>query len=177
MTNPPGLVLIQGLIPGDQDHLVTIRLISIEASRVVIDVAAPSEYIDVAFDHLTTTLGEFSGPDGRHPIGEPARILDYSEIVFGSKGVLEHIIARPVVDIVNQYRKAKEFPLIPSASFGTALAHNGYDELPSHERFVVEPRLGTSPDSGLVYSAAPLDSTDHMQMFEAIETALYRSIA
>ena len=79
-TVPPGIVFQTGGTQVPERSVVPIRFIHFESLRIVIDVGGPSSAIDYIFAQLQRLLADVPAPDGSPIIGEPRRVLDYSEI-------------------------------------------------------------------------------------------------
>src|SRR6266700_7860827 len=100
-TYPPGFVFDIGVWISPDQQLVPIRFLHFEQRRIVIDVAGPSSAITAIFDRVREFFSVLHAPDGSPVVGEPERILDYSEITVQYPFSLDVMIAEPFRKILN----------------------------------------------------------------------------
>ena len=180
-TYPPGYVFDMGVWVSADEKLVPIRFLHFEQRRIVIDVAGPSSAIAGIFERVKDFFAELYAPDGSPVIGEPERILDYSEITARYPFSPETLIAEPFRKILKGmlpessdtskvmiptfsaqfYSLDQELASIPSANDVRALT------------FAL--RAGTRPDQHIYFSSAPLDSETHLNYLNELEAAFTKS--
>jgi hypothetical protein len=181
-TYPPGVVFNLGVWIHQEEHIVPIRFVHFEQNRIVIDVAGPSAAIDGIADRLFHFLSGLRAADGSPVVGEPERILDYSEITARFSYPLDVIFPKPLRRLLSKtmgigadnesrviiptvaiqaFPKDEVLPAIPSANDAHA--------------FTFALRSGTRPDEYIYYSGAPLDSEMHLSYLNELEAVLSRS--
>jgi len=181
-TYPPGVVFnLAGWIHREE-YIVPIRFIHFEQNRIVIDAAGPSAAIDGIAERLFQFLSGLRAPDGTPVVGEPERILDYSEISAHFSHPLDAIFPKPLRRLLSKtmsisvdntskviiptvsvraFPKDEKVPVIPSATDPHA--------------FTFALRSGTRPDEFIFYSGAPLDSETHLNYLNELEAVFTRS--
>lgn len=174
-TIPPGLVYNYGAVVVDEEVLIPIRFLHFEANRIVIDVGGPSSALDVIFQQLQALLSGLKAPDGSPIIGEPVAILDRSELhvslpfpsqVFLVSSISE-VLSRFLLDDTNQVLMSslRARAALPDTVFHRE-AHNEW------KAFTLEVRSGTTPNEHTYYSAAPLQTSEHLRMIRELQAAL-----
>lgn len=177
VTSPPGLLLGGGLVPGLGERIGTIRMITVDARRLVIEVAGPSSEIALVFDHLMESLSEVEASDGGKAFGTPVSTQEHSELSFWSASLLEGMIAPEISEVLKKYGLPRDddhaMNFIPSLRAKFQERHLEYFANPTDmNAFSIDMRSGDTFDRGLLYSAAPLDSDTHLAMLDEIEQAL-----
>jgi len=177
-TFPPGLAFDAGAWVSPDGHLTAIRLIHVEPQRIVIDVAGPSAAIDSIFNQLLSIAGAIEGSSGFPVIGEPERVLDYSEITahFGfdvhdllsdaAKAHFERLLA-------SQISEANP-SIIPTIQVQVGHLHEPYAGIVNPDPTLVQLtlRAATKPVDHIYLSSAPLNSEDHVAALQALDTSL-----
>ncbi len=79
---PPGLVFNTGSYTTDSGHIIPIRFLHFEATRIVIDVAGTSEDVGHVYSELRRAIDELGPEDASKVLGEPTHIHDQSEITW-----------------------------------------------------------------------------------------------
>src|SRR5258708_36125995 len=95
-TFPPGTVVNIGAWIHQDEALLTIRCLPFEQNRIVIDVAGPTVAINGIADRLFHFLSGLQAADGSPIVGEPERVLDYSEITAHFPYPLDAIFSKPL---------------------------------------------------------------------------------
>ena len=170
-TLPPGVVFDYGHVQTTSELIVPIRYLHIEPLRIVIDVAGPSEFIDVIWGKLLDLLMPYRSPDGSFVIGEPERVLDYSEIALD-------IELDPSSIMPAEFRAALQRAIGGLGEEGLAVvpmlfarAQRPTDEYPGvnvadHRQFQFGLRASSSLEHPTFFSAAPLDTKAHLVYLE-----------
>lgn len=175
-TNPPGLVLAAGFVPDQKQRDATIRMIAIEARRVVVDVAGPSSDISLTYDRLKIALEGLVAADGGLALGNHKQIRDFSDISFRSEGMLNQIINPHLLKVFERFGGDEElthqsFELVPSIKVKRQTVGEEYSgSFADLSTFAIDLRGGSSLRHGLLYSGAPLDSDRHLEMLREIES-------
>lgn len=177
-TYPPGFVFDMGvwLIPDGQ--LVPIRFLHFEQRRIVIDVAGPSSAITGIFERVRHFFADLHAPDGSPVIGEPERILEYSEITARYPFALDALIAEPFRKLLRMHlsdnSQGDNGVMIPSFSVQTYPENKELAGVPSANdvgALTFTLRSGTQPQEHIYFSGAPLDSETHLSYLEELEAA------
>lgn len=177
-TMPPGLVFVSGLYQGPLEDRQTIRMLTVEARRIVIDLAAPSDAIDGIFEEFRAILDSIKSAYGAPAIGASTQSLDYSEISFRSEGLLSKLVV-PEVGRSIKTALARQFeglgldlvpsvrlrPLLPATEYGGSQAGDPAS-------FIIDLRGGSTLEKGVLYSGAPLPTAEHIQYLEVLENSL-----
>ena len=178
-TFPPGIVFNLGAWIHQEEHIVPIRFLHFEQNRIVIDVAGPTVAIDGIADRLFHFLSGLRAADGSSVIGEPLRVLDYSEITAQFPFPLDAIISRPLRRLLNKTihpgMDNKSMTMIPSLSvrvFPTVEVVPAVPSANDPHAFTFSLRSGTQPEEHFYFSSAPLDSEAHLAYLEELVTSL-----
>ena len=182
VTYPPGFVFDMGawISPEDQ-QLVPIRFLHFEQRRIVIDVAGASSALAPIFERLHMFFSELHAPDGSPVIGEPERVLDYSEITAQYPFSLATLIAPPFQELLNatfnkgSKKEQRERMMVPTFSVQYSPTHQELAALPSASNvhaLTFAQRAGTRPEECIYFSGAPLDSDTHLQYLNKLVSAL-----
>lgn len=172
---PPGLVFDFGLTPFPEGQATALRFIHIEQTRIVIDVAGPSDVIDPTFTMLNGLVGDLSGPDGAPALGSPTHTLDFSEIRLKLPFAINDVFAGAGFDAISDalagVREQAGRILVPVVEVRLADPASEYQgsATPGHQTFVLDLRAGTKPSDGICYSGAPLDSAAHLELLGRLE--------
>ena len=177
-TYPPGFVFDMGIWISPGEQLVPIRFLHFEQRRIVIDVAGPSSSITAIFDRVRAFFSELRAPDGTPIIGEPERILDYSEITARFPFSLDGLIAEPFRKLLKSVLPGSNdtnCEMIPTFSVQVYPADQELVSVPSLNdvrslSFAL--RAGTHPHEHIYFSGAPFDSETHLRYLEQLETML-----
>src|SRR5713226_3621541 len=181
-TYPPGVVFNLGVWIHQEEHLVPIRFIHFEPKRIVIDVAGPSAAIDGIRERLFYLLSGLRAADGTSVVGEPERILDYSEISARFSYPLDALLPRPVRRLLSKTISiggdTTSKVIIPTVSVRAFPKDEKVPVIPSTtdpHAFTFALRSGTRPDEFIYYSGAPLDSETHLNYLNELEVVFTRS--
>jgi hypothetical protein len=164
-TYPPGSVFDVGVIASRDGEFVPIRFIHFEAQRIVIDVAGKSSAIDTIYDMLRSTLAEFKIADGSPLIGEPYRVLDYSELIAQCDFPLDRILSPQLRDLYSRTFAGDPQDgqvLVPTIG---VQAHKPAETVQAELGvfgFNFAIRAGTRPEEHVYFSSAPLDTDAHV---------------
>lgn len=166
LTAPPGLVFAMGVHALPDNAFIPIRSLQIEPRRIIIDVAGPSADIDPVFARLMEVFSAWRAQDGTPMIGEPLRILDYSEASAHFSFAPDAILPIPLRDVLARtLGGGADMALIPLLEIRTALPdaeYGGAALVP--QAFHLELRAGATPTQGLYFSGAPLSSAAHLDL-------------
>jgi hypothetical protein len=177
-TYPPGFVFDMGVWISPDQQPVPIRFLHFEQRRIVIDVAGSSSSIGAIFEQVKNFFSDLRAPDGSPVIGEPERILDYSEVTAQYPFSLDAFIAEPVRKLlkgvlpegndtrnamlstfsVQVYSVDKELASVPSLTDFRSLS------------FAL--RAGTRPQDHIYFSSAPLDSETHLRYLHELDAII-----
>lgn len=178
-TVPPGLVFqIGAWAAAEGDQVIPIRFLHVEPRRIVIDVAGPSTHINGIYADLMAVANQMTAPDGTPIIGEPAEILDYSELTARFEVALDAWVPVSMRDVIRRGLqldgKNANLGLVPTF---TAEAVNNQEEYPGltalsarYLQFAL--RAGSTPENPVYFSAAPLDSDAHLAYLNDLEQAI-----
>jgi hypothetical protein len=173
LTIPPGVVFNTGAWISPEKKIASIRFLHFEQNRIVIDVAGSSDALASIYEQIQLLLTGIQTVDGSPIIGEPEKVLDYSEISALFPFSLDVIISRPLRKLLS--RITKESPLIPTlvtrlSSTGQELTGTATTVDP--RAFTLATRAGTRLEDHLYFSGAPLDSEAHLAYLEELATSL-----
>ncbi len=174
-TIPPGLVFNTGAWLSVEEPIVPIRFLHIEQSRIVIDVGGLSTAITTIFHHLTEILSQLHAPDGSPVIGEPKRVLDYSEITAHFPVSLDAMLKPSLQQVFSRAIGKSGSVLIPSLALQAHPDNEMLAAVPGANDsrvFTFTLRSGTRPEEHVYFSGAPLDSEAHLQYLDELEMAL-----
>lgn len=178
-TYPPGIVFNLGVWIHQEEHIVPIRFIHFEQNRIVIDVAGPTGAIDGIADRLFNFLSGLKAADGTPVVGEPERVLNFSEITAQFSYSLDAVFPRPLRKLLSKImdidvgKKSKE--IIPTVAFQVFSMNEVISAVPTPNdahTFTLALRSGTRPDEHIYYSGAPLDSDAHLSYLNELEEML-----
>lgn len=178
-TFPPGIVFNLGGWIHQEEHIVPIRFLHFEQNRIVIDVAGPSAPIDGIAERLFHFLSGLHAADGTPVVGEPERILNYSEISAHFLHPLDAIFPKSLRRLLSKTMSIGDSNtskvIVPTVSFRAfpndeeVLAIPGAND---PHAFTLSLRSGTRPDEYIYRSAAPLDSEAHLIYLNELEATL-----
>jgi len=178
-TYPPGVVFNLGVWIHQEEHIVPIRFIHFEQNRIVIDVAGPSAAIDGIAVRLFQFLSGLQAADGSPVVGEPERILDYSEITAQFPYPLDAIFSRPLRRLLSKTihtrtgnKSMSTVPVLAIQAFPTDEVVPAVPSANEAHAFTFSLRSGTRPEEHIYYSGAPLDSEAHLAYLEELATSL-----
>ncbi|MEO8970649.1 MAG: hypothetical protein ABI406_03505 [Ktedonobacteraceae bacterium] len=178
-TFPPGIVFNIGAWIHQEEHIVPVRFLHFEQNRIVIDIAGPTVAIDGIADRLFHFLSGLRAADGSEVVGEPVRILDYSEITAQFSYPLDTLFARPLRRIFSKMvsRGVDDLsmtlvPIIGIQAFPSDEVLPGMQITNDPRAFTFSLRSGTRPEENIYFSTAPLDSEAHLAYLEHLATSL-----
>lgn len=178
-TYPPGIVFNLGAWVHQQEYIVPIRFLHFEPNRIVIDVVGPTEAIDGIADQLFQLLSGLRAADGTPIIGEPVRVLDYSEISAQFPYPLDVIFSKPLRRLLSKTAGItvgdKSITLVPSVVIQVSSTEEVIAALPSANdphAFTLALRSGTQPSEHIFFSGAPLRSEAHLVYLNDLVTSL-----
>jgi hypothetical protein len=146
--------------------------------QVGFDVAAPSVFIDDAYDLLRQVLGSIQAPDGTAVIGEPVGHRDRSQISFSLRGLQQFLRPKGFVDALDSWAGK---PIIPARntlavalrlSVQPAATPYGEGDGDAGRTFLLEPSAGRTLESDAYRSVAPLPSDEHMSFLNALANCM-----
>ncbi len=177
-TFPPGVVFNLGAWIHQEEHIVPIRFLHFEPNRIVIDVAGPTVAIDGIADRLFHFLSGLLAADGSPVVGEPLRVLDYSEITAQFPYPLDAIISRPLRRLLSKTIQTgisnKSMTMVPVVAIQAFPTDEVLPAVPSANDphvFIFSLRSGTRPEEHIYFSGAPLDSETHLNYLNELEAA------
>jgi len=159
-TFPPGFVFNNGVYSRPDGQAVPIRFLHFEPTRIVCDIAGPSEGLDHVFQTLRAIFGSTTAADGTSIMEEAARILDFSEITSVLSFDVEQILPPGWHALVGE-TIAKGTLLLPTLYLRGYAPHELGERLTSladHHAWRLELRPGTQPVERAYRSSAPLSS-------------------
>lgn len=172
-TLPPGLVFNIGTVRDDSGQIYPVRFLHVEPRRIVFDVAAPTAIIPVLFDRIQEQMAGCRAPDGRPVIGQPRRILDYSEITSVFDFDLEDMFPAGVRSLFQETLTGDAdgavVPAVTLEAHGRGAEYAGIPNQPDSRTLRFGLRQGSRPTDRLYFSAAPLDSDSHLDYLSRLE--------
>ena len=178
-TFPPGIVFDMGVWIFQDKQLVPIRFLHFEQRRIVIDVAGPSSAITAIFEHLRQFLSQLQAADGSPVIGEPERVLEYTEIsaqfLFPLDKVFSPSMRKFFAKSVSEKASEKEeipIPILVIQPLPPEQEYAGVVNVNHPRSFTLALRAGSHPEEHVYFSAAPLDSEAHLSYLNELDTAL-----
>jgi hypothetical protein len=173
LTFPPGIVFNTGVWKSSENKFASIRFLHFEQRRVVIDVAGSSDVLTSIYEQLQLLLTRIQTADGSPLIGNPERVLEYSEISAQFPFSLDVIISQPLRKLLS--RISKEATLIPTLitkSFSLEQELTGTAQFSDSHAFTLAPRAGTRLKDHIYFSGAPLDSEAHLNYLNDLAAVL-----
>lgn len=181
-TFPPGIVFNIGAWIHQEELIVPIRFLHFEQNRIVIDVAGPTVAINGIADRLFHFLSGLQAADGSPIVGEPERVLDYSEITAHFPYPLDAIFSKPLRRLLSKTMNIaagdKSMTMIPTVAIQPFPLDKVLTAVPSANdphAFSFALRSGTRPDEHIYFSSAPLDSETHLSYLNELEAVFTRS--
>ncbi len=178
-TFPPGIVFNIGAWIHQQEHIVPIRFLHFEQNRIIIDVAGPTGAIDGIADRLFHFLSGLQAADGSPIVGEPERVLDYSEITARFPYPLDAIFSKPLRRLLSKTMSIgagdKSMTMIPVVAIQAFPKDEVLPAVPSANdphAFTFTLRSGTRPEEHIYFSSAPLGSEAHLAFLDEMVTSL-----
>jgi hypothetical protein len=180
VTLPPGVIFQVGEWISEDGGVVPIRFINMEPSRIVIDVAGPTAAAEAIFAALNKLLADKTAPDGLALIGNPDRVLTFSECSFIADGDLLRLFVPPVHTLWSKVatregiaeERAILFPTV-HMRVGTQVEINTGDVNYGDGRsFTLALRAGTTPNEQTFFSSAPLDTEPHVAYLQELTRLL-----
>jgi hypothetical protein len=178
-TLPAGVVFQSGMWIDSESQIVPIRLLHIEPQRIVIDVAGPSSALDGVYARLLEAVSPITAPDGSPIIGKPTRILRFSELSFDLPASLDKLFSPALRTLIDQYSaiagKDRAFVILPSLHWQLlppGQEYTGEMTVADGRTFSLALRAGTTPEEGVYFSAAPLDTTTHIELVHQLMNSL-----
>lgn len=181
-TLPAGLVFQVGYWLSTDHKLVPIRFLNIEPVRIVIDVAGPSQAVDEIYSHLRNLLADVTAPDGTAVLGEPLRVLDYSELSVRLPTALDAVFIPEVRELLARTAREAEkeeatilFPTLLFRAVPPNSAFGGDVNTGDGHTFSVGLRASTKPSEAVYFSSAPLETEAHLTFLTQLTTCLTAS--
>ncbi len=176
LTIPPGIAFNVGAYSGN-NGVFPIRLLHFEQRRVVLDVPGPSSMIDPIYQQLRELLKDVRSPDGSPVLGEPQRVLEYSEISLHLNIQPETLLSSQLLSLYRNVLAPEgndDLAIVPSISVQLSPRMDEYqgNNLPGRRALELSLRAGSTPEDRHFFSAAPLDSETHLHYLEQLESAL-----
>ena len=180
-TMPAGVVFQVGMWLLPDSQIVPIRFLNIEPQRIVIDVAGPSVALDGIYGSIRDAVSPITAPDGSPIIGEPVRVLEYSELSIQMAKPLESILAPGVRKLIAQNIPQADWgedmvlaPSLQLRSLRSDQEFNGDITPGDGHTFTLSLRASTTPDQHTLFSSAPLDTDRHITFAHALAQVLTR---
>jgi hypothetical protein len=153
---------------------IPIRLLQIEPTRIVIDVAGPSPAIEAVFDKLKAALEGVKTADGHDVIGKVTKVRDYSEVSARFGFGLADLFPSPVFEAFRSGVGSDELTALPTISFEGLPPGQPYGGTLDAEgttlRFAL--RSGYMPEDHVYYSSALVGSEAHVAYLKRLEDAV-----
>lgn len=171
-TIPPGVVFHVGTWNDPELGSVMMRFLHVEAQRVVFDIAGPSEVLPrLTTQFFETVRRSAKTADGSAVVGEPHRVLDYSEMTIQLPASLDVLWApkfRKLVNAIGSLTKSEE--IIPGVSFHVAERSSPFagDSVAGGTGYQLSLRRQTLPGDYVYFSGAPLATTPHKAYLEEL---------
>ncbi len=175
-TIPPGMAFDVGAY-SSPNGIFPIRFLHFEQRRVVIDVPGPSGTIDPIYQQLRELLKDVRSTDGSPVLGEPQRVLEYSEISLHLNIQPETILPPQLLSLYRNILTPEgndDLAFVPGISVQLWPRMGEYQgtNLPGRRALELSLRAGSTPEDRHFFSAAPLDSETHLRYLEQLERAL-----
>ena len=181
-TQPPAISFNLGTFLTDSSEVVPIRFINVEQSRIVIDVASTSEYLDPIFDQLIGSIEKVPTPKSLRAVGgTPIRRRDYSEATAAYSFEIAEVLIREFREaLVPAWDKAAydvagpELVIVPSLYLQIHAPDQPFSGSlqPGYNTVQFALRVGTKPSDHVYFSSVFLDSTAHLELIDAINKRL-----
>lgn len=171
-TMPPGIVFQIGGTQVPEKTTVPIRFMHFESLRIVVDVGGPSSAIDHIFAQLQRTLANVPAPDGSLIIGEPWRVLDYSEISGHLSFGFDKLVNKKVRDHAKGLfgEEGKKREMVPvGVRFISTDGPGGSD---SPDVYTLEFRDADQVEDETYTSSADIPTDRHLAWLEALDQKL-----
>ncbi len=180
-TLPPGLVFDYGASPVGEGQAVAVRFLHIEQRRIVVDVAGPSSAIDPTYQRLRQLVEGITTLDNIPAIGEPIQTKDVSEITVRVPFQIDAIVPATLRSTVAEALGTSEDASLILAPTLLIQAQPPDVEYPGslsrgYRMLQLELRAGSPPRDRVLFSAAPLNSDDHLALLEKIIPALSKQV-
>jgi len=178
-TFPPGFVFNNGVYSRPDGQMVPIRFLHFEPTRIVCDIAGPSEGLDHVFQTLRTIFGSTTAADGTPIMEEAERVLDYSEVTSVLSFGVEQILPPGWHALISE-TLASGAPLLPTLYLRGYASHQPSERLTSladHHAWRLEIRPETPPGEREYRSSAPLPSDAHIAFLQRLEETLESRVA
>ncbi len=168
-----GILFQSGSISQD-GQTIPIRLLQVEPTRIVIDVAGPSSAIEAVFAQLKEALQGVKTADGHDVIGKVARVRDYSEVSARFGFALADLFPPRVFEAFRLGIGSDDLSPLPTISFEGLPAGQAYggslDAEGTTLRFAL--RSGYKPEDHVYYSSALVGSEAHVVYLRRLEEAV-----
>jgi hypothetical protein len=179
-TFPPGFVFDMGIIVGLDGNPAPIRFLHFEPHRIVIDAVGRSPVLDLIYEKVREVVAELRLADDTPVIGEPAAILDYSEITAQWPAPWEALVPRALRRVLANTpglsSEREGTTVIPALSMQVQSANEpvslGAGQPNNSRSFKLELRNGTTPAERTCFSSAPLDTEAHTAYLTKVAEAL-----
>jgi hypothetical protein len=183
ITLPPGVVFDYGATQTPEGLFAPIRFMHFEPNRIVFDVAGPSSAIDWTYEQIRGMWAELLAPDGSPAVGEPERVVDYSEITARFEFGLEKLVSEPLRALAQQTfatdgRKQKVVPVsirFQAASPSDQILPGEIGAGGLSRGQMIDVRAGTNLEDGVYFSATNLPTDQHLVWLEALDQHLKES--
>jgi hypothetical protein len=182
LTFPPGIVFNLGVWIHQEKDIVPIRFIHFEQNRIVIDVAGPSGPIAGIAERLFHFLSGLQAADGSPVVGEPERVLDYSEITAQFPFQVDNMLSKPfqkllgkTMNVGSDNTSRTMLPTIVVQAFPTDEVLPSVPDANDPHAFTFALRSGTRLDQHIYRSGAPLNSETHLTYLNELAVALTKS--
>jgi hypothetical protein len=173
-TNPPGIVCQLGYLQSTQDLVVPIRAIIIEPRRIVIDIAAPSSFVDSVYERFNEVLATVMSADGE-PIlsGQPTQ-KDYSELSAKLDLTLDQFFHPAVYSLLKAASDCESDGLVlPRIQLSCSTLGATYaGDAGAATALQLSLRVGSKWEDKTFFSAAMLDSSRHEKYLADLERVL-----
>ena len=158
---PPGAVFNVGSF-SDGRATTPIRFIHVEQRRVVIDVAGPTSAADAVYEAFRELANAMVLSVDQPAIGDPIGHLDWSDISHSGALRTELLFSDAVTQALNNFIPKADLQFLePGIRVWPAEETDTYAGDSDVRVYKLETRSGTSPRERVIYSGAPLPTSDH----------------
>jgi hypothetical protein len=182
VTVPPGWAGDLGMMAAEDGQPIPVRFIHFEPRRIVIDIGAPSHFLDRAYELVREVTDVYQAPDGRPVLGNPVAIKDYSEVTARLDLDPLSLFPAPLVELLRKTMNApvdrSDSTLVPTIYVSSA---SNTAEFPGSVRpdstvLQLSLRLGSRPGALMYFSGAPVESDLHLTYLNDLESTM-RSVS
>jgi hypothetical protein len=168
---PPGLVYNVGSFRAQDGKTIPIRFLHFELARVVLDIAADSNYLDEAFSQLKAALTGLEAADGSPVLGPHEGTSDYSEVSCHLNFPVTRLLPGETNDALSAVVRDGQV-LVPAMVF--SVQEPGPYDPPqfASDQFTVQLRAGVDIAEQVYFTNGPVRSSEIKALLAKLERAL-----